>query len=563
MSLEIKRFLKYRVGRESEPTGPPKRHLRRFAFLLALALVCAFNLTNVAGAQEIDLMQGSVRKGGVPILERGGFRYAALDQMLTNLGLAASPVSGGLVAVYSEKKIEFWSGSNIARVNGTVMPLLATVFYEDGHWWGEADSSLRALSQFLASTSRPHDLSWSTSRGGAPSAGNIEPAPGIARPEAGARSTPAPRSSITVTKVRWGEQADCYRAVVDISSHTEVELKESPGAVDVIFSGASVDSFSENSPWGPLKVKSGRSGANAVLSFTHAASRVRSFWLQDPPRYVVDFYFQGVGTPDAPADLTRPPQTGTTPPIKTVPPAAPSQTRQGRFLVVVDAGHGGRDPGAVGNSLKEKDINLKAAIELANSIKNTGMDVKLTRADDRYLKLGERTLFANNAKADVFISLHCNALPRGQHASGVEFYLMDQPTDRAAFNLAVLENKELEGETHNVLEENANSDRKTQLLMKILIDMQQNDKLNESTTLAEFMYNRTRSAGYSLRKVRQAPLFVLRGAEMPALLVEMGYITEAKDAKNLNSQAFRKKMMDAIALGISDYLKNGPSEGGT
>jgi N-acetylmuramoyl-L-alanine amidase len=509
----------------------------------------------------MDLMQGDVRKGSVPILERAGFKYAALDQMLTNLGLAPSPVSGGLVAVYSEKKIEFWSGSNVARVNSAVMPLLAAVFYEEGHWWGEAESSLRALSQFLASTSRPHDLRWSASKDGAPIVVNIEPAPGIARPETISRPTSARRSSVTVTKVRWGEQTDCYRAVVDISSHTAVELKESPGAVDVIFSGASVNPFSENSPWSPLKVKSGASGTNAVLSFTHAASRVRSFWLQDPPRYVVDFYFQGAGNPVVPPDLTRPPQIETTPSINAVPPA-PSQPGRGNFLVVVDAGHGGHDPGAVGNSLKEKDINLKAAIELADSIKKTGMDVKLTRADDRYLKLGERTLFANNAKADVFISLHCNALPRGQHASGVEFYLMDQPTDRAAFNLAVLENKEMEGEARNAEEESANSDKKTQLLMKILIDMQQNDKLIESTTLAEFMYNRTRSAGYPLRKVRQAPLFVLRGAEMPALLVEMGYITEAKDAKNLNSQAFRKKMMDAIALGIRDYLKNGPGEGG-
>lgn len=529
----------------------------RAAFLIVAAFVCAIALGGLASAQEMDLMQGDVRKGSVPVMERDGFRYAALDKMLTRLGLAPSPATGGLVAVYSGKKIEFWSGSNVARVNSAVMPLMSAVFYEDGHWWGEAGSSLKALSQFLASASRPYDLSWSASGSGAPFAAQIQPAPPIDRPAP--QTPPGSGSAVTVTKVRWGEQTDCYRAVIDVSSQAAVEVKETPGVADVVFSGARTNTFSEDSPWNPLKVRASQSGGNAVLSFTHSAARVRSFWLQDPPRYVVDFYFQGAEAPAVqPAPPSLPPAM-TPPSINTVPTSQPARRR---FLVVVDAGHGGHDPGAVGNSLKEKDINLKAAIELSNSIKNLGMDVRLTRADDRYLKLGERTLFANNAKADVFISLHCNALPRGQHASGVEFYLMDQPTDRAAFNLAVLENKELEGESQNAELENANSDKKTQLLMKILIDMQQNDKLIESTTLAEFMYDRTRGAGYSLRKVRQAPLFVLRGAEMPALLVEMGYITEAKDAKNLNSQAFRKKMMDAIASGVLDYLKNGPSEGG-
>lgn len=526
----------------------------RLVLSLIAALSCIPLFAAPAPAIEMDMMQGNVRKGSVLMIERGGFTYAALDQMLTNLGLAPSPVSGGLVTVYSEKKIEFWGGTNVARINGAVIPLTESVFFEEGHWWGEANSSLRALSQFLASASRPSDLSWQPS-GASGAVAAIPVAPKIER--AAPQPRPAEsRSSVTLAKVRWGEQPDCYRAVVDVSAQTSVEMRESPGKAEAVFLGASVRPFSEESPWRQLAVQSRQSDGSAVLSFTHAASRVKSFWLLDPPRYVIDFYFSGAATPAAPADLPGIPQQNA-PRINTVP-----QPGRGKFLVVVDAGHGGHDPGAVGNGLKEKDINLKAAIELADSIKNIGMDVKLTRNDDRYLKLGERTLFANNATADIFISLHCNALPRGQHASGVEFYLMDQPTDRAAFNLAVLENKEMEVETQNAAEDSANSDKKTQLLMKILIDMQQNDKLNESTSLAEFMYNKARSAGYSLRKVRQAPLFVLRGAEMPALLVEMGYISEAKDAKNLNSHAYRKKMMDAIASGILDYLRKRSNEGG-
>jgi N-acetylmuramoyl-L-alanine amidase len=93
--------------------------------------------------------------------------------------------------------------------------------------------------------------------------------------------------------------------------------------------------------------------------------------------------------------------------------------------------------------------------------------------------------------------------------------------------------------------------------------MQQSDKISESTTLAEFLYDRLKASGFKIRNVRQAPFFVLRGAGMPALLVEMGYITEASDAKQLNSQAFRKKMMDSIASGILNYLGKRPGEGGS
>jgi N-acetylmuramoyl-L-alanine amidase len=363
-----------------------------------------------------------------------------------------------------------------------------------------------------------------------------------------------------VSKVRWGQQTDAYRAVIDISSQTGVEIKESPNRYEVVFSGASALPINEKSPWSPLEAEAVQSAGNAAVTFKHSASRVQSFWVQDPPRYVVDFYFSGA---PASAETARPAVPSRAPgTIETFPSAPPQGGRARKRLVVVDAGHGGHDPGALGNGLKEKDINLKAALELTNSLKNLGIDVKLTRTDDRYLKLAERTEIANNTNADVFISLHCNALPKGKHASGVEFYLMAEPSDKDALNLAIQENKELSGGAQNSAEADAASDRRTRLLLQILGDMQQNGKINDSTTLAEFLYNRARGAGFSLRKVRQAPFFVLRGAGMPALLIEMGYITEAKDANNLNSQAFRKKMADAIAVGIRDYLNAGPNEGG-
>jgi len=553
----------------------PETKRERTMLLCALFLSFMF-WSACAHALELDLMQGDIRKGSVPILEKNGVRFAALDVMLANLGFAPSPVTGGLVVTYSGRRIEFWSGSNAARINGAVFPMPAVVTYENERWWGDANSALQVISQFLASASRPSDLRWAapSERTGflsaAPAAVPAAP-PMRAEKEAPAVVSPqAPSGTASLLRVRWGEQLDAYRAVIDVSKQIDVQTKESPGRFELTFPKSSAPAISSASPWQPLAVASSKSGENITLTFTHAASRVRGFWLEDPPRYVVDFYFAGAETQRTETSLS---QIGTLPetvirttpeveerrstPVVVAPPAAKK-----RWLVVVDAGHGGHDPGAVGNKLREKDINLRAANELTAALKALGLDVKLTRGSDKYLKLGERTAFANENKADVFVSLHCNALPKGKHASGVELYLMAEHTDKDALELAIIENREISGEAQNAAEVNAAADKRTQLLLKILGDMQQSDKLNESTVLAEHIYNRLLGAKFSIRKVRQAPFFVLRGAGMPALLIEMGYITEASDANRLNTQAYRKKMMDSVAVGIANYLEKRPGEGG-
>ncbi|MDR1915692.1 MAG: N-acetylmuramoyl-L-alanine amidase [Synergistaceae bacterium] len=531
--------------------------IRRFYAVASLAFIILAIFASLALTAELDLMQGDIRKGRVSILEREGIRYAAIDEIMTRLAFAPSSVAGGFVVTYSGKKMEFWNGSNVARINGAVFSLPVNVFFENGHWWSEANASLQVVSSFLSSVSRPHDIKWAQSL---PS-GLSQPSSGV--PVAPAIKTPPaePKAQIPgdrgfISGVRWGEQLEAYRAVVEISKQVDSALREYPDRVEVVFSNARVEPFSQRSPWFPLAVAARQSGTDAVLTFIRSPGVVKSFWLPDPPRYVVDFYFGGVpsqesSTPSQPSQPARQIETNPRP-----------MTPGGKFLVVVDAGHGGHDPGAMGNGLREKNINLLAALELAASLKALGLDVKLTRADDRYLKLAERTAFANNNNADIFISLHCNALPKGQRASGTELYLMAEHTDRDALNLAIMENREISGEAQNAAEVNAAADKRTQLLLKILGDMQQSDKINESTTLAEYLYDKMRSAKFSIRKVRQAPFFVLRGAGMPAVLVEMGYITDSGEAKQLNTGAYRKKMMDSLAAGILDYLKNRPGEGG-
>lgn len=261
--------------------------------------------------------------------------------------------------------------------------------------------------------------------------------------------------------------------------------------------------------------------------------------------------------PEKPAPAAEEPVIDEMPEPEPEPVKLPSGSR--RPIVVIDAGHGGHDPGAAANGVREKDVNLKAAIRLGEILKSYGADVRLTRKTDVYLKLAERTAFANKNDAHVFISLHCNAMPKGKSGvAGYEIYIMALPSDKDAMNLAIAENREISGDAHNAKEVQQKADKKTQLLLKILGDMQQNDKINESTALTEVLHKSAKSSGLPMRKVAQAPFFVLRGAGMPAVLVEMGYLTNPAEAKKLNSAAYRDKICTSLAKGIMQYIGEHP-----
>ena len=552
--------------------------------IVAFLFACAF--CGAAGASQMDLIEGGVRKGPVTVMERDGMFFISLGEVLTRLDYAPAPIRDGFTVTFSGRMIEFWNGSNIARVNGAVSPLTAAVNFDGVHWWGESASSLQAIKMFLSSASRTSDIilvpAAAASQGNIPvnpalpvapapvPSAPIPPTPSVSTDPQTMSSTPVMSPGVIISRVRWGEQMDAYRAVVDISGQAEVVMTESPGRAEVTFQGTGTLFSSGRSPWPQISVEARRTNEGVTLVFSHSSPRIRGFWVADPPRYVVDFYFSGAEPePILPSRASNEnidagyvpatvPNTGR---IETTPQRGAAPARN-NFLVVIDAGHGGHDPGAVGNNLREKDMNLLAALQLGISLKALGIDTRLTRQDDRFLRLAERSDIANAADADVFISLHCNALPAGRRASGFEIYLMAEHTDQDALNLAIAENRELSGDAESIQEVNAASDRKTRLLLQILGDMQQSDKLNESTNLAEFVHDKVRGAGIAIRGVRQAPFYVLRGAGMPAMLLEMGYITDAGDARKLNSQTDRKKMMDAVASGIMSYLTQRPGEGG-
>ena len=544
--------------------------LRVSRFLWAFCLLFLF--CGAVQAATWELWQDNLKKGNVTVRPMASGTQVALDEMMVNLGLVSGTSSSELIVTYGGKKLEFWQGSTVARSAGQPITFVSPVVYEGGHWWGESSAALRAADLFLSAVDRPHGLRWvipaTSATAGAAAVSSVSPINTTEdlRKQGGAE----------LTKIRWGEQPNAHRVVIDVSAQTDVSLVRAQGKVEVSFAAALSPGVKDGgSPWPSIvQLQLANTGGKSVLKFTHSAAEVKGFWLSNPSRYVIDFMgsradqktVQKTNPPSLPAvivttETSRPIDSSTTGVAEAVETGEAKSQGGKKPLVVIDAGHGGRDPGAVGFGLREKDINLKAAMQLMAQLQRRGVDVRLTRRDDTYLKLAERTALANNWDADLFVSLHCNALPAGRHAKGIEIYLMAPPSDKDAMSLAIFENKEIAGEGSNDSAAEVNADKKTRLLLKILGDMQQNDKISESTVVAESLYNQAKKSGLDMKRVRQAPFFVLRGAGMPAVLVEMGFISERSDANLLNSPAFREKLAASLAQGLVGYLNQTIREG--
>ncbi len=259
------------------------------------------------------------------------------------------------------------------------------------------------------------------------------------------------------------------------------------------------------------------------------------------------------------------PQPGLTPmpapkPTPT-PTPAPAPQKPKPPVIIIDPGHGGKDPGAIGKKkYKEKDLALDIAKYLEAELRKKYPDSKiyLTRRDDRFIPLEERTAKANAIEADladeqngVFISIHCNASP-DRNAYGIETYYLDNTTDRAALKLAAQENFVSE----EVMEQ-AGAD-----INRILADLTTNSKVSQSIPLAESIqknlvgqlddtYSSIKNLG-----VKKAPFWVLTGARLPCVLIETGFISNSVEEKRLASSSYQKAVAKGIAEGVDKWLKN-------
>ena len=355
--------------------------------------------------------------------------------------------------------------------------------------------------------------------------------------------------------LRWSTSRERVRAVIDCSDGADPQIQVEKGNVRALFSSASEVLEGLPSPYGNVSADLKRGPSGASLVFTSNSLRVERLALDAPRRIVLDFFFESPAdirvlpapTP-TPAPVSGP--AGRSPKGKT--PVQPPTRRGGKRLVVVDPGHGGKDPGATANGVREKDINLGIGLALEAVLRSRGFEVRMTRRTDVYLKLQERTDIANQVNADVFVSVHANALPSLKNTAGFEIYIMALPTDKDALTLAKIENREYVEEKSG---SSAAVDRRTELLLRILGDMQQNNKISESTELAEALFKAGKLRGIPMKRVAQAPFFVLRGAGMPAVLLETGFVTNLREAKLLAHPGYQRRIAEAMAEGIVNYLK--------
>jgi N-acetylmuramoyl-L-alanine amidase len=229
-------------------------------------------------------------------------------------------------------------------------------------------------------------------------------------------------------------------------------------------------------------------------------------------------------------------------------PAAGRESGPDRFdVIVLDAGHGGQDEGATGPSgLREKDLVLDITKRLAKRLQQRGVHVVLTRDSDRFLSLEERTAVANDARADLFLSIHANA-SSSRKPSGIETYFASlDATDEAARATAQREN--------SAFGESARAMQTSDPLAAILGDLIETQHLQESSEFAKLAQSELAAVAHARsRGVKQAPFVVLMGVQMPASLVEIGFITNPDEEQGLRGVRERETIADALAKAVTAF----------
>ena len=352
-------------------------------------------------------------------------------------------------------------------------------------------------------------------------------------------------ASPVVTNVRFWTAPDHTRVVADLTAPVTFSHREMADpqrlVVDIRkagFRGATRKVGVGDGLVQAIRMNSLKNGDAQIVLDLEARGRFQVFALAPvagkPHRIVIDVYREVVAA-EAPPAAT----------------AAPGLRR-----IVIDPGHGGDDPGAKGyGGLVEKNITLDLARRLARRIDALpGCEAILTREGDYFVTLGDRQRFARRKGGDLFISLHANAA-RNRKANGFEVYFLSLSgaTDEISMELADKENAaDLIGGVPKGAEEE---------VISILFDYLQEEGMKRSEALAEEIWNGFRdSRGMELRNVKQAGFAVLKSLEIPAVLVEVGFITNRGDAALLKKDAFLDGIVEDLAAGVERYFRRADVE---
>ena len=432
----------------------------------------------------------------------------------------------------------------------------------------------------------------------------LEASPGLnSKPASSkAKSGSAQKGSIQLKGIRhWSSEA-YTRVVLDLDrqvvyncqvvgesggTQLQAQLQDTSVGPDVLWARSIGDGIVSK-----IQLSEDRAGGTMVILDLERMDNYRVFTLPEPYRVVIDLYGASGGTKStariqeadhvqaALADLkaqqhqqgassstpvakSEPQKQVATPKVQTPAKQAPPQTPQiavspaqkkftGSLVeqlglkvrtIMLDPGHGGKDPGAVANGIREKDINLRLAKIMGKMLQDQGFEVHYTRSTDKFIPLEGRTAMANAKNADLFISLHCNSNPSAK-LKGLEIYYLNLATDAQAVRVAA--------------RENGVSAKKISDMQFILSDLMINSKINESRQMAALVEQKTLQIvrpKYPLKSQgsRGAFFYVLTGARMPSILVEAGYLTNAQEAALLNTDAYLTTLARGLVGGVMAY----------
>jgi N-acetylmuramoyl-L-alanine amidase len=213
--------------------------------------------------------------------------------------------------------------------------------------------------------------------------------------------------------------------------------------------------------------------------------------------------------------------------------------------VVLDAGHGGTDPGASALGIEEKNVTLDIGRRLRRMLEQHGFEVVVTRVDDQTIKLRERARLANNSRSDVFISIHVNSIVKHTASHGVETYYLGPTNDPSLTQLAAAENSSSGYSMADL----------RKLLDGVYADARRDESLQLAQTVQQQLYGGLRASDPGLENwgVKRAPFVVLVATDMPAILAEVGCLSNDREAAMLSRADYRQKIAEALFQGIHAY----------
>jgi N-acetylmuramoyl-L-alanine amidase len=475
-------------------------------------------------AEPIVLLIDQQRREVMPVV-RGDAEMVPIADLVSGLPvhLTADARGTALTLASEGRKVVLYDRKTVASIDGDLRLLSSAAIVDGGRWLMPIDSVPRVLGPLLKKKAE-----WRPAQ----------------------RVLLVGTASVPRIVVATSVSGDSVRVVLEASEKVPYRVSQETGRITVAIPRDIID----------VDLPPARLTGGIVYLVQYVGGRDNTFAInlgrrfqtlkateqESPSRLVLDF--QGAPLPAAAA-----PSAGPSAPTAAAPQAAPAPPVAGQpggvRTVVIDPGHGGAEVGAQGPSgTLEKDVTLAIARKLRAALVNTlGLQAFLTRDRDLEVPLDDRAAVANNYKADLFVSIHANA-SRASGAKGSEVYFLSyQASDDESRRIAAMEG----GAIPTVAQAPVASD-----VALILWDMAQAEHLEESSTLAsriqEELAGVTGSGG---RGVKQAPFRVLVGANMPAVLVEVAFISNAEEEKQLNSDAYQSSIAAALLRGIARYQR--------